>query len=158
MPPNIALVVGDENARSGWTPGRFSVSLTKELAEGLGVGGEKQPVLVASGGFLRLHDVQETRNRDLNALGAEHAPLTPDSVEVEPRYHERQIDIQLVAVRSPYKYSTIDDAARQFFVARRIEWLIADPEREANRLTRLPRMEKVQRILGEKEITIAGDE
>ena len=129
-----------------------------QIADRLGVCGEKEPVLVPSGSTLGLHDVGEPRYRDSHVVDPEDPSAAPDPLEVEPGHDEREIDIEAGAVRGADERLIGDHPFRQKAVPRSIERLGSAHEIETERFAGAPGGERLLGIGRQKKIAILGDE
>ena len=117
--------------------------------------GEKKPVLVATSGVLRLDDVQQSRNCHFDTVDQKGPALVPHRLEVSEAGHdERQIDLEVAGASSFHDRTSLNQSLREPSIARGIERLLACPQLEGGRFTRLPTSDQIVWIRRQEQVAV----
>jgi hypothetical protein len=118
------------------------------------VRGEKQAILVASGGMLGRDDVEKASDGDFYIINHELTSIVPNGFEIVSRHHKRQIDLQVPGPLVDARRRRVGPTTR--FEA--LERFRTAPELESRALACLPGSNQIIRIGRKKELVVLGDE
>lgn len=125
----------------------------QQLPQRLGVRREKEPVFLAAGRCFRFDDVRQTRDGNLDTVDDKLAAFVPDALEIEAGHHEREVDLQ-VASRGARQSAALDNGFGDDAIVRRIERLVARPQREAGRFAGVPCAHQIVGIRRKEESSV----
>ena len=138
-------------SRSDFTRVRLTL---QELLKGMFMCRQEEAVLGPSHVRLGGDDVGEAGHGNLDTIDHEVSAAVPHVLELEARHHERKVDLQVRLAGGGGPCPALHDRASELNIARRVERLVAGPQRMPGVGARLPGMQQVLRVQRQKEILI----